>query len=236
VGNLARRVFWLTFVLFCIPLHGEVIKLKNGNQITGKLTGINGDTFVVKTDYGEIQVPRSDVVSINFPDNETKSADASSRPEVIDETLTNSTYVNRTASFQLTVPKGWRIAPELRQAPGTVAGLMSEDQTLFLVVTSEAFKGTLSTYQVLAETKYKMNFSNYEKLEEAPGTLDGRSGVRTIFHGDVKTGPSLKFLDYILPYDGKMVRVTLFTLEPLFGDAMPVFEKIAASYQSLPGR
>jgi hypothetical protein len=226
----------LLFLSFA-PLHAEVIQLKNGNKITGKLTGVNGDTFIVNTDYGEIQVPRSDVVSISFPENDPKKTDAAAQTPPIDESLVETIYINRTESFQATVPKGWKIYPEMRQeTKGVVAALISEDQTLFLLVTAEPFSGTLTTYEVLAESQFKSTFTNYEKLDESQSTLDGRNGIRLVFHGEsrAKPGATLKFLIYILPYEGRMVRLTLFTLDPLFDNALPIFEKIAKSYSTLP--
>jgi hypothetical protein len=38
---------------------------------------------------------------------------------------------------------------------------------------------------------------------------------------------------YFVPYDGRMVRLTFITLEPLFEESLPIFEKIALSYHSL---
>jgi len=78
-------------VLLSFPLKAEVIELKNGNTITGKLTAINGDTFQVKTEYGEMQVPRSDVVSITFPENQPKKDEATAQPPSIDEPLDGTT-------------------------------------------------------------------------------------------------------------------------------------------------
>jgi hypothetical protein len=239
--NVMRPALWLSLLLCWIPMHAEVIELKNGNKITGKLTGINGETFTVRTDYGDIQVPRSDVISIAFPENEPKKADASASAQIIDEALVGTIYVNRTANFQVTFPKGWHISPETRRNSDAtvVAILKSDDQSQFFMVNSEKFSGTLKTYQALIETVFKANSSTYEKLEEAPATLDGRSGVRLVFHGDVKSGEQsikFKYLVYILPYDGNVVRVTFFTVESLFNDAEPVFEKIAASFSSLASK
>jgi len=42
----------------------------------------------------------------------------------------------------------------------------------------------------------------------------------------------LRFLVYIVSYDGTMVRLSFGTLDPLFNDAVPVFEKMAQSYHS----
>ncbi len=131
---------WLAsvaLVLAWLPLHAEVIQLKNGNKITGKLTAINGDTFVVKTDYGEIQVPRTDVVSITFTDTEAAKPNATPPAPAIDEALVETAYVNHTAGFQVTVPRGWRLWKEMPKGNGTVAALISEDQTLFFIGTSD---------------------------------------------------------------------------------------------------
>jgi hypothetical protein len=234
-----RRVAlaFLALPLLCIALHAEVILLKNGNKVTGKVTALNGDVFLVKTDYGDIQVPRSDIVSIDFSSEAQDKPAAPPAPAVVDESLVDTIYVNHTYSFQATLPKGWRVAPEIRKqaGPGAVGALNSGDQALFFLVTDEKFSGTLNTYQVLAETLYKSNanFSDYQKTEESQVSLNGRSAVRLVIQAQVKNGAILKFLIYIVPFDGRMVRLTLFTLEPLFAGALPDFEKIAASYKPL---
>lgn len=57
-------------------LSAEEIQLKDGSKITGKITGVDGNTFQVKTAYGEIKVPRTEIVTIQFPENSTKKSDA----------------------------------------------------------------------------------------------------------------------------------------------------------------
>lgn len=212
----------------------EEIQLKDGSKITGKVIGVSGDAFQVKTNYGDISVPRSEVVSITFPENAPKSAasDAATAPPV-DEELTGNVYTNRTAGFRVTVPSGWKIAPELRTSKDVIAALDSSDETLFFMVTPEKFSGTLATYKVLAETQYQKTFSGYVNDGETEAQLDGRKGIRMIWHGTSKANNAdLKFLVYILPYEGRMVRISFFTLPPLFSDGIPVFDKIAASYHS----
>ena len=96
-----RKVFaalLFSAILFCQTTRAEEIQLKDGTKITGKLVGVNGDTLQIKTAYGEIQVPRADVISINFPENQTKQAVAGTPaglPRPVDETLSNGKYVNR---------------------------------------------------------------------------------------------------------------------------------------------
>lgn len=228
-----NKLKWLVILAAIIavnPVVAEELQLKDGTKITGKLVGVNGDTFQVKTNYGEINVPRSEVVSITFPENAPKSADAASMPP-IDEELKANLYTNRTSGFKLTVPSGWKIAPDLRTKPDVAAALDSPDETLFVMITPEKFVGTMATYKVLAETQYQQNFVNYVNDGEKEVEVDGRKGLRLVWHGTSKgNNADLKFLVYILPYEGRMVRISFFTLPPLFNDGVPVFEKIAASY------
>ena len=228
----------VTMAVLSICSRAEELHLKDGTKISGTLTGVTGDTFRVKTAYGEIQVPRSQVVSITFPESQANSQSSASQNQatpVVDELLQNTTYTNRTAGFQVTVPEGWKMAPELRaQSPDIIAALTSEDGTLFFFVTPEKFAGNLTTYRVLAETQYQSKFKDYERLSESDIQLDGRAGLRLIWHGKAQANDMpMKAVVYILPYDGRMVRLSFLTLEPLFNDALPIFEKLAASYHSI---
>jgi hypothetical protein len=75
-------------------------------------------------------------------------------------------------------------------------------------------------------------FEDYKRIEKSDIKLDGRPGIRIIFQGVSSANRiRLKFLVYILQYEDKMVRLTFFTLEPLFTDSLPVFEKIAGTHR-----
>jgi hypothetical protein len=229
----------LGLVIFWLPLHAEEIQLKDGNKISGKVISLTDESFQIKTAYGNIQVPRSDIVSISFPENQTSSkneAATESEAAVVDESLNGTTYINRTAKFQVAVPSGWISSETLRkQSKDIIAALESPDQTLFFFVTPEIFNGSLSTYRVLAETKYQMSFKDFEKLSESEVPLDGKTAIRLIWRGkNTKTNDTpLKSVVYIIPYDGRMVRLSFLTLEPLFETGLPIFERIAASYSSI---
>ena len=54
-----KTVFILLAVAVCIQCAAEDILLKDGTKITGQITGVNADKFVVKTTFGEIQVPKT---------------------------------------------------------------------------------------------------------------------------------------------------------------------------------
>jgi hypothetical protein len=214
----------------------EDILLKDGTKVSGKIIGVKDDTFQVKTSYGEMQIPRSDIVSISFPENQPPKPAEEELP-AIDEKLEGTRYLNRTGNFQLSVPEGWSSAiEELRKqgAKDIVAGLASPDRTLFLLVGPEKYSGSLNSYRGLVEVQFQSQWSNYEKLSETEVTLDGKTGRRLIVQGKNKAANDapLKSLVFILPYEGKMVRLTFLTLEPLFEEALPIFEKIAKTYKS----
>jgi hypothetical protein len=223
--------------LFCVPSHAEEIQLKDGNKVTGKVTAVTNDVFQIKTAYGNIQVPRSEIISIGFPENQPKTAkDAGTDSSPVVESLFGTTYTNQTANFQLTVPKGWMTSENLRiQSKDIIAALVSADQTLILMVTPENFSGTMATYKVLAETQYQTKFKDYEKISENEMQLDGRTSTRIIWHGkNTKANDTpLKSAVYIVPYEGRMVRLSFLTLEALFPDSLPTFEKIASSYHTV---
>jgi hypothetical protein len=218
------------------PILAEEIQLKNGTKITGKLTGISGDNFQVETAYGDMKVPRSEVVTITFPENQTgKIGDKTDDGlPFVDESLEGTSYINRTSNFETTVPTGWAISPELRKTRDIVAALKSADSTLFFLVTQEKFAGTLATYQLLVETEIQSNFKDYQKLAQPEIQVDGTRGTRIVFQATSRdSNVSLKFMVYILPYDGRVMRLSFFTLVPLFNESVPTFEKIAASYHTI---
>ncbi len=226
------------FLLASSLLRAEEIQLKDGSKITGKITGVDGNTFQVKTAYGQMSVPRTEIVSIQFPENNSKnegsSGEASSE---VSESLDGTLYSNRTAHFQVTVPAGWVLAPELRKTKDIVAALKAPDEAHFFMVTPEVYAGSLTTYRVLVETQIQSKFQEYQKLSESEAKLDGQAGLRLVFKGKTAdTNTHLEFLVYIVPYEGRMVRLSFFTLEPLFDGAVPIFEKIAASYHSTSDR
>jgi hypothetical protein len=218
---------------FCWSLRAEEIQLKDGTKITGKVIALNGDTFQIKTAYGEIQVPRSDILSITFPENQPK--DDQTEP-LVDESIQDGTYTNRTEHFQIMVPKGWKNAPEFRKGKlGVTAALKSADETLFFFFTPERFDGNLSTYKVLVETQYQAKFKDYQRLSDSEVQLAGRTGIKLVWKGKSRDlgEAETKFIVYILPYDGRMVRLSFGTLEPLFDDAVATFETMAASYRAV---
>jgi hypothetical protein len=226
-------------VLFCRPAQAEEFLLKDGTKITGTLTGVAGDKLQIKTAYGDISVPRAQIISITFTENQPKPAATAAsataiRPVV--ESLHDGKYVNQSAGFEVTLPADWKLAPSLLDSvPSLIAALSSGDETRLFAVTPEKFNGTTDTYRVLVETQIKTNFTDYQEQEQNDVTIEGRKALRMVCVASNKgSGTQLKFLIFIIPYEGRMMRLSFWTLVPFFNDALPVFEKIAASYQTLP--
>lgn len=224
-------------VAFCVGTRAEEFQLKDGTKIIGKRVGVNGDALVAKTSYGEIQVPRTDVIFINFPENRPKeAATAGESPRPVDESLTDGKYVNRTGKFAVEVPKDWALAPGIRaKSADVIAALQSADQTRLFFVTPEQFAGTVDTYRVLVETQLRGNYSNYQTLEQNDVPMDGQKAIRMVAVVTQRSGDTqYKFLIYWIAYEGPMVRLSFFTLVTFYNDALPTFEKIAASYRTTP--
>jgi hypothetical protein len=211
--------------------NAEDIQLKDGTKISGTITGVTADKFQVKTAYGDIQVPRAEIVSISFPDNTPKEAKA--ELPTIDQSLDGHKYTNRTEGFQITVPDHWMMAPEML-SHDIHGALKSTDETLFFFYTPEKFAGTANTYLAVAESALQGKFKDFEKLSQTEVTLDGQKVTRWVWRAKNPAAHDmpLKALVYVIPYEGKMVRLSFLTLEQLFNDALPSFEKTAATYHA----
>lgn len=232
------RVAALILLLFCIPsVLAEEITLKDGTKITGTITSVTPSTFVVKTSYGEVELKRDQIVTIAFPQNRGDSTPKGDQPQPVDESLSGTSYRNRSENFTLTIPDGWSLAPEFRGGPEVKAAFKSADQTLFEMITIEPFNGKLSTYEVLAETKFQTQFKDYERISLVDAEIDGRKGMKIVWHAKNPdaNNASMKSAVYIIPYDGKMVRATFLTLEPLFEDGLPFFEQSVKTFHFAMG-
>jgi hypothetical protein len=234
---MSRRFLVAVFLLALAgaAVCAEEILLKDGSKITGKITGVKDEVFQVKTSYGDIQIPRTEIVSITFPENQPKAAKEDALPEV-DESLEGTRYVNRTANFELALLAGWKLAPEIRkQSKDIIAALSTSDETVLLLVTPESYSGSFTSYKALVEVNLKGSFGNYQKQDETELTLDGKKGVKIVWTGLNKQANDapMKSLVAIVPYEKRMVRVAFITLEPLFDENRQAMEKILATYKSL---
>ena len=157
---MRKQSLYLCFLILLLPscLTAEEFALKDGAKISGKLVRVQNDVFEVETQYGKIKVYRSDVVSINFPENQPTAAGPSATAAMpVEQSLQGTTYTNQTAKFKMTVPSGWKIQEQMRQETEALAGLTSADGNAGLVVEKAIWGGSLDSYKQLLQANREMN-------------------------------------------------------------------------------
>ncbi len=234
-----RRMILLFAFMFAVlvPAMAEEVVLKDGSKIVGRMVAVKGDKIEIQTPYGKMQIRRSDILAINFPENEgTAVSGSSSGPtklKLIDEALTGTQYVNRTGHFTLTVPIEWKINTEVRANTDSLAALSSRDDMRFVVVEHESFSGSLESYKGLFEVQTRRNLSSYEKLSESNVSIDGRPGVLLTFRGTNPQAQSIpiQFVAAIAAFDGEYLHAVAWCVEPLFNESQRTLESILLSYR-----
>src|SRR5262245_32918688 len=224
---------------FALPGAAEEISLKDGTKIIGRMTAISAEKIEVEASYGRVQLKRSDILSINFPENGfTPPPDATgvSKAEPagpkVDESLQGVRYVNKTARFSLTVPPDWIINPDIRRSSATMTVLSSRDKTRFLLVTQEEYPGSLESYKELAMMSARKNFATFEELAQSNATIDGKSALLVFYRGAPQKGVPIGFLTAVIQSGNTFTKVSVWCVDPLFHDMQPLFEKVVSSYRS----
>lgn len=236
-----RRTILVFGFLFAAMLSAsaEELVLKDGTKIQGRMLAVKGDKIEVQTAYGKMQVRRSDILAINFPENGgTAVSESSGDPRKampVDESLTGTEYVNRTAHFTLTVPIEWKINPELRVSTDTLAAFSSRDNMRFVIVEHETFAGSLESYKGLVEIASRRNVTDFEKLSESNVTIDGRPGMLLVFRGTNPQAQNLpiEFVAAIANFGGEYLHAVAWCVEPLFNEAQRTLESILLSYHRI---
>src|ERR1700747_3605071 len=110
---MRRTILVFGFLLVVmLPASAEEFVLKDGTKIQGRMLAAKSDKIEVQTAYGKMQIRRSDILAINFPENGgTAVSQSSGKARPVDESLTGTEYLNRTGHFTLTVPIEWKINP-----------------------------------------------------------------------------------------------------------------------------
>jgi hypothetical protein len=247
----AISVLVLTLLLSSFSAMAEEVALKDGTKIVGHMTAVTADKIEVETSYGKVQLKRSDVLTISFPENCTpanagqpsspaaaQSTDLKVDAPKVDEVLTGLQYTNRTAKFTLTVPADWVITPELRHSTETLAALASRDKLRFVMVAQEEYPGSLESYKELTMLGARRNLSGFEELSESPATIDGKSALMIFYRGTLPKASNLpvEFVSAIIVSGKTYTKVTAWCVEPLFRDVQPTFEKLLNSYHSANGQ
>jgi hypothetical protein len=236
-----RRILLALYLCFAmvLPAAAEEFTLKDGTKIVGHMISLTGDTIEVETTYGKMQLKRSEILTINFPENkpaaESPATAAGKGATTIDDSLVDTLYTNKTAKFSLTVPSDWMIKPELRSGASVVAGLSSRDSMRFLLVARENYSASLESYEGLVEIQARQHLDSYERVLESHITIDGQSALLLSYRGvSAKAGNlPIQFLVTIIPVGNTITRLSAWCVEPLFNESQPTFEKILNSYHSI---
>jgi len=236
-----RRMTMIFAVMLAasLPAVAEEIVMKDGTKIVGHMTGMTTDKIEVETSYGKMQLNRTDIVTISFPENGTaKSAEAApAKMELpkIDETLAGTQYTNRTGKFSLTVPTDWVIEASLRHSPDTLAALSSRDHMRYLMVIQEEYPGSLESYKQMTMLNARRNLSNFEELSQTTVTIDGKPAILVFYRGVLTTKSSntlpVEFVSAIIQSGNSFTKLSAWCVEPLFHDMQPSFEKMLHSYR-----
>jgi hypothetical protein len=234
-----RHVFSILLLLFVagLPAVAEEISMKDGTKIVGHMSAVTPDKVEVETAYGKLQLKRSDIVTISFPENAPSKAPEATAAKAdaprIDESLQGARYVNKTGKFSLTVPQEWVINAELQRAPGTLTVLNSRDKMRFLMVSQEEYPGSLESYKELIALTARRSLTNYEELAQSNVTIDGKAALFVFYRGTPpKVTFPMAFLSAIMPSGNTYTKMTVWCVEPLFHDMQPTFEKMLLSYRS----
>jgi hypothetical protein len=237
-----RKILGLVaFLILGFGTFAEEIVLKDGTKIVGKLNAVNGDKIEVETAYGKMQINRSDIVSITFPQNGPANIPAATEEKKpatpVDESLTGTKYVNRTGDFTLTFPNGWKINTDLRTSTQAVAALSSTDDLRYLMVVKEAYTASPESFEGLIEIQAKKNLQDYAKLSDQPTTIDGKPSRLLSYRGISPQAENLpiQFLVAVIPSPGGYLRITTWCVEPLYKETQETFEKIIRSFHSPVG-
>jgi len=234
-------ILFICLVIMVVPVLAEEFVLKDGTKIVGHMTAIKGEKIEIETAYGKMQIRRSDILTISFPENSgiaTAQASNAANARPIDESLTGTDYVNRTGHFTLTVPVGWKINSEVRVGTNVLAAVSSRDDMNFVLVERESFSGSLDSYKGLVEVQRRRIFKDYEKLSESSVIVDGLPAVLVTFRGinPQATQLPLQFVSLMAVENGESLLAVAWCPEPLFNESQRTLEGVLLSYkrQGLP--
>jgi hypothetical protein len=90
-------------------------------------------------------------------------------------------------------------------------------------------------FQLKDGTSWKGDCSYYRTLEQHDGPADGQKAIRRVAVVTQTGGETAyKLLMYLIPGEGRVVRLSFLTLGTFCEYALPTFAKTAASYHSSP--
>lgn len=237
-----------------IPAKAEEVSLKDGTTIVGKVIAIDGDTFTIQMSFSKMDIPRSEILSISFsenqPEGETTAPVSTTVLKSVDQSISRTIYTNGTAHFTLNVPDGWKLNDALaRRVPTAVGAVTASDpHEMILMETVSDTNNAEEEMQIIAST-LKASFEGYEKLVESPVEIDGINGDSLSFRaiipvGNVRTQAGtdepanttvktpIKYLVVVLPEQSQTIILMCAAPEAIYDQFEPTFQKIVSSFHS----
>ncbi|HKF53135.1 MAG TPA: hypothetical protein VKB26_12550 [Candidatus Acidoferrales bacterium] len=233
----------------------EQILLKDGTRLTGKLIGVDTDTFHIQTSFSKIDVPRSQIVSIVFaPDASAQSAPAGAPRNEVSQSISGSTYTNGTGHFTLSVPAGWKTDDELaRRTSMAIGSLAAPDPHERILIQSTPPGAPAKETAQVVEGSFKATFQGYQETAEAPMRIDNRDAYILTFSaiipvGNVRTQAGTnepadttvkvvaKYLLVFVPLEDRTVVIMCVAPDTVYDQAEPTFRQIVNSFHAQPAQ
>lgn len=231
----------------------EQILLKDGTKLTGRLVGIDGDTFHIQTSFSKIDVSRSQVVSIVFAANSgAPPATTSTAQKEVHQSISGGTYTNEAGHFTLTIPTGWKTDDELARRTSMAIGSLSapDPHERILIQTTPPGAPAKETAEIVAAS-FKTTFEGYHETAEAPLHIDNRDAYTLTFSaiipvGNVRTQAGTdepanttvkivaKYLLAFVPLEDQTVVIMCVAPDTIYDQADPIFRQIVSSFHAQP--
>lgn len=236
------------------PAKAEEISLKDGTKIIGKVIAVDGDTFTIQTSFSKMDIPRSEILSISFSENQaegqTTAPVTTTVLKRVDQSISGTIYTNGTAHFTLNLPDGWKLNDALARKVSTAVGAVtaSDPHEMILMETVSDTNNAKEEMRIIAST-LKASFEGYEELVESPVYIDGIDGDSLSFRAIISVGnvrlqagtdepadttvkAPIKYLLVVLPEQSQTILLMCAAPEAIYDQFEPAFRKIVSSFHS----
>lgn len=237
-----------------IPTRAEELSLKDGTTIVGKVIAIHGDTFTIQTSFSKMEIPRAQILSIRFSENQaegqTTAPVTTAALKSVNQSISGTTYANATGHFTLDVPGGWQSNDELaRKTSGAIGALTGTDHHEMILIQTLPDKGSAKEEVQILDSSFQNTFQGFEKLDESPIQVDGVEGDTLSFRALIAVGnvraqagtdepadttvkTPIRYFVVILPEPGQMLMLMCAAPEALYPQFEPAFKNIINSFHS----
>jgi hypothetical protein len=166
-------------------------------------------------------------------------APKSATKNIVNQTLSGTLYTNGATNFTLTVPEGWKANDNLVEPHFGVGALTAPDGEANLVIQLMLTTDSPKAFAKKIDAQGNTLFPGYHKLSQSKVNVAGRDcEVLTLKYMQhrMETGvavetPMVSRL-VLVPKEYGFLVFYFMTLESLFDQKLPTFDKIMSSYRS----